>query len=918
MPPPSGARLDLYRTLAAGGDGATSMLRRSLSMLVLLGICLCMGEAVAQTTTATLQGTARDVTGAVLQGVTIVVRSPDTGVTRVAATDATGRFYVAALPVGRYNVTAELTGFKKETWPDVRLEVGQEAALDFALQIGSVEENVTVKGAPPAVSITKTAIDQVVRREQIDMLPISNRTVANLALLAPGVVPQSALGEPVTAGAQPRGSIEILVDGVSNKGTTLGNNRSNVPPDAVEEFQVQTSQYSAEFGNASGIVLHTITRSGTNQFHGRVYYFQRDDGLDARNAFATTTSAFEQKQGGGWLGGPILVDRTHFFGSVEITKGVAVATVNAYSEKGDVEQPFHNENLFVRVDHQLTPGNRLTGRVLVDRPFRENEGVGGINTASRAYDLEKHDYAFVAALSTQFTSRALNELRVQYSDAFLEGLVDNPDAYIEYRPTSLTGKADGMPRGGTERRVQVVDSFSYVAGPHRLKFGFDISRVSISSYWWLNLPGTYSFSDDRPFDPNDSATYPATFTKNLGGVTYSETIAANVSVFAQDSWLVHPTVTLNLGVRYDAYSMTGLDLQTVNLGPRLGVAWGPLRDGKTVVRGGFGVFYNSILANIADVSVSPTSSQRIQVNNPGYPDPFSTGQPQKLSGVRAQGNVAVPRTYTASIGVQRQFGSDWAVSVDYVNMKGRHLIRQVETNPTLPAGSTWVRQDPTLGFQREEQSSGYSNYQAMWAEVRKRWGARAQVRGAYTLASGKATNDLEAQFVQQDDRYPDDAYGYTNNDERHRVAVDGTVFLPRGVQVGAVMYARSGRPVNVIIGKDVNKNGSTLDRPNLAPGVKVGTDAMRDSGSYVPPAAGTLGDLPRNAGRGPGFWQLDIRVSKVILVGRARVEVLAEAFNVDNHVNLNNWISNLQSAEFGVSKEAGPARQVQLGLRVSF
>ena len=904
------ARLDLCETLA--GAGAMPALRSAFACFAVLGLCFCPRGASAQTTTATLQGTVRDASGAVLPGATITDRSPDTGVTRVSVTDATGRYYVTALPVGRYSVTAELADFKTALSPDVRLEVGQEATLDFALQVGSLEEHVTVEGAPPAVNLTRTTLDQVVRREQIDMLPISNRTVANLALLAPGVVLQGIYnGEPVTGGAQPRGSIEILVDGVSNKGTALGNNRSNAPPDAVEQFQVLTGQYSAEFGNASGIVLHTITRSSTNQLQGRVYYFHRDDGLDASNAFATTTSAFEQQQGGGWLGGPIVKDRTHFFASAEITRGAAVATVNAYSEKGDVEQPFRGENVFGKIEHQLTPRNRLMARVLVDRSLRQNQGVGGLDTASRAYDLEKKDYAYVASLSSVFSSRALNEVRVQYSDAFLEGRVADPNAKIELRPSSRSGKASALPRGGTERRVQVVDSLSYEAGQHQLKVGFDISLVSGSSYWWSNVPGTYTFTHDRLYDENDPTSNPATFTMTMGGVTYSNVTTALVAAFAQDRWIVHPAVTLNLGVRYDGYSTTGLDLQKVNVAPRVGVAWDPLRNGKTVVRGGFGVFYNSILGNIGDIS----GQERLQINKPGYPDPFSRGT-EKVSGTWAEENMAVPRSYNMTVGVQREIWSGLAVSADYVNIKGRRLIRLVETNPTLPP--TWTRQDPTRGFEREEQSSGYSDYQAMWIGARKRWSAGFQVGASYTLAAGKATNDVESQLTQQDDRYPDDAYGYTNNDERHRIALNGSFVLPWDVQIGAVLYARSGRPVDVTTGVDDNKNGSYLDRPNLAPGVELGSEAMRWSSSYLTPEPGTLGDLPRNAGRGPAFWQVDLRVSKLIQLGKVRLEILAEAFNVDNHVNLGDWVGNRSSASFGQSVSAGTRRQVQLGLRVDF
>ena len=286
----------------------------------------------------------------------------------------------------------------------------------------------------------------------------------------------------------------------------------------------------------------------------------------------------------------------------------------------------------------------------------------------------------------------------------------------------------------------------------------------------------------------------------------------------------------------------------------------------------------------------------------------------RICNTRAQQNMAVPRTYSATVGVERQIGSELVVRMDYVNMKGRHLIRQVETNPTIPPD--WKQQDPAIGYQREEQSSGYSNHQAAWVGVRKLWGARAEVRGSYTLASGKATNDTDSTYVPQDDRYPDDSYAYTINDERHRGAVNGIVFLPWGLQASAVIYARSGRPVDVTTHYDINKNGN-YDRPHLLSGVEVGTDAMRLRSSY-PDSEVTLGDLPRNAGRGPSFWQIDVRVSKVIRLRKAQIDILAEAFNVDNHVNLSDWVGDLKSPDFGRAVEAGPARQVQLGLRVSF
>jgi hypothetical protein len=275
-------------------------------VLVVLTLFIAPVIVGAQTTTASLQGTVRDASGAVLPGVTVTVRSSQTGFTRTAVTEADGGYYISYLPVGRYDVTVELAGFQTQTREDLRFEIGQEATLDFTLPVAGVAETVTVTTETSPVETTKTTVDNVIKREQLDLLPISGRNASNLAMLAPGVVPRGSTEEPVTSEGQPRGSGEALLDGVSNKLVLINSIRSNAPPDSVEEFQVLTSQFAAEFGNASGIVLNTITRSGTNQLQGRGYYFHRDQNLDARNAFQTSKASFEQKQGGGWLGGPVV------------------------------------------------------------------------------------------------------------------------------------------------------------------------------------------------------------------------------------------------------------------------------------------------------------------------------------------------------------------------------------------------------------------------------------------------------------------------------------------------------------------------------------------------------------------------------------------------------------------------------------
>lgn len=887
---------------------------RILALVVFLGCCAT--GAAAQTTTATFQGTVRDSSQAVLPGATVSVRSPDTGFTRTATTDAKGVFYVSYIPVGRYDVTVELQGFKTEARQGLRFEIGQEISLDFTLNLASVAETITVSGEAPLVETTKTTVDNVVKREQLDNLPISGRNAANLAMLAPGVVARGSTEEPVTSEGQPRGSTEALLDGVSNKLVLVNSIRSNAPPDSVEEFQVLTSQYAAEFGNGSGIVLNTITRSGTNDLRGRGYFFRRDQALDARNAFAVSKATFRQNQGGGWLGGPVIRDRMHFFGSTEITRRVTVATVNNPLEHTDVEQPFENNNALFKVTHQLTRGNRLSGRVSMDHPLQHKQNVGGANTREYGIDYLTKSYDYVGTASSIISNRALNELRFQYSSAGIDIQVDHPDNFTILRPSSNSGKPSNQPQAIPEIRFQVVDNFSYERGSHRLKFGFDYSHITSDGYLYQNIPGVFTFNTDRAFNANDLSTYPITFQRNEGGVTF-KFFETNFSAFAQDAWRAASNLTLNVGVRYDVYTVTGTDLRKNNIAPRLGFAWDPLKNGKTSIRGGFGTFYNSIMFNVPIFTSFFAKQRTILINNPGYPDPFSRGAAGNvpISTYFPQPNQPIPRTYNTTIGVQREVMPGLSVSADYVNSKGRKLIRIVDTNPVLPP--TFTRPDPTRGFVRDLESTGHSNYQAVFFGVNKRFGNRGQIGGAYTISKGKTTNEAENGVYQQDDRTPDDAYGYNNFDQRHRMVLNGALTLPGGVQVGAVLMARTGTPVNITTGTDNNRNGVTNDRPNLAAGAEVGTDAMKNKASFIDPGT-SPGNLPRNAGRGPGWWQLDMRVSKVFQFGRTRIEALVEAFNLDNHVNLNSWNGNLRSVNFGKSVTADIARQVQLGLRFGF
>jgi hypothetical protein len=897
--------------IVKGPGGWTGRLTAAPLVWILWTTC-----ALSQTTTATLQGTVRDPTQAVLPGASVAIRNTDTGYVRSTTTNERGDYFLAYIPVGMYTLTVEHEGFNKQIREDLHFLVGQQATVDVVLSVATLATELIVHGEASQVETTKSVIDKVIHREQIDDLPLENREASSLALLAPGVVPTGNSEEPAFSGGQPRGSGETLIDGVSNEGIMVNFVRSNAPPDAIQEFQVLTNQYQAEFGNASGLILNTITRSGTNELHGRAYYFHRDERLDARNAFATEKAAFKQKQAGGWLGGPIIRDRTHFFTSYEGTRNVSIATVISPLDPGDFPQPFDNNQLLVKVDHQLTPKNQLVGRFSLDRPFLHNATVGGYVLNEMGLDELIRDRAYVGALTTVPSSQMLNELRVQFSDTFVKFDVKHPEVYTVYRPSSFSGKWSNQPQGFTERRFQMVDNLSYQRASHELKFGIEFNRIQDQGFLYLANPGVFLFGTDAPFDPNNPATYPLTFVRNLGDVTYRY-LSIDCSGFLQDAWRVSRGLTFNLGLRYDAWEITpGLDLQRVNLAPRLAFAWDPWHSGKTSIRGGWGVFYNNVLVNVALTTDFIARQRSITIFHPGYPDPFSGGKidDTPVNTFIHQPHQPLPKAYHTTIGIQRELSKDFIISADYVNSRGRKLIRTIQTNPVTPPDFT--RPDPTKGSVGLLESTGFSDYHGLLVSVEKRVGKRARVGAAYTWSAYKSTNDFEFTF-DQDDFNKNGSYGYGLNDQRHRAVINGSWQLRWGFQICGVLTGNTGIPFDIVTGNDNNRNGIPNDRPDLAPGARPDTDDMRQRSSFLDPGD-RAGNLPRNAGRAYPAWQLDMRLAKRFRFDRIQFELMIEAFNLTNHVNFLPPDGNLQSPFFGTPTQAGPARQVQLAVRFEF
>jgi outer membrane receptor for ferrienterochelin and colicin len=906
--------------------GAVSKEERMKRLLIwlLAAIAVCAPlVASAQVTTALVQGRVSDESGAPVPGAAITARNTATSAARAAISDAQGLYRIAGLPVGPYEISAAMNGFGTHVRSGITLRIGQEANVDFGLKVAAVSETVTIVGEAPIVETTKTALGKTITTKQIDDLPVGGRTFQNLAFLSPGILVNASTGGTGIAASGGTGrNNTLLIDGLSNDDDSVASDRGNFPLDAVQELQVLANQYSAEFGQASGAVINALTRSGTNKLHGRAYFYYRSDGLSANNPFVQPDPAtgkapkapFKQKIPGGFLSGPLQKDKTFFFVSYEhalrdetAVISVPAATLAALGQPSQTNFPnaIRNPRLVGKVDHHLTPAQTLTVRYRLDRDTRDNWYVGGAGNPDGRSTIERGTDRLIKnqdiALSHTWVAspRALNELRTQFARRTLDWSVDNycKDCPTINRPGVLLGKANNMPQGRTEDRLQIQDSFSYnvsdKAGDHFFKFGADASFIDLTSTFYNNLHGTFTFTTDRPFNAADRTTYPIQFTKNTGDPTVQ--LNNNIyGAFVQDQWKVTPHFTLNLGLRYDYEDVVGIKQDHNNFGPRVHFAWDPFKDGKTALRGGFGRYFDQVFLNIPLNAENAKKFVGVTIANPGFPDPFvggSVATPPPPSTVVFDPALTTPFGNTFSLGFQREIFRDLAVTVDGVYAQGEDLLVTLDQNYSINGS---IRPNPNFAIMRMVKSTARSRYKALQTGIEKRFSRRYSFSLAYTLADSKR-NSEDFNFNPQDHRDLDAEYAPSFSDARHSVAGSVLFEAPLGIKLGMAGRYRSALPYNITTGRDDNRDGfPTTDRP-----------------------AGTA----RNAGRGAAVWFVDARVAKELRLRGAQIEAIVQAFNVFNHPSMGGFIGNQLSAQFrkptAVVTNFEP-RQVELALRVGF
>jgi hypothetical protein len=394
----------------------------------LLAVLLAAGSAAAQQGTSELRGRVLDPQGAVLPGVTVTVRNQDTGMFREAVSNDDGTYFISGVVPGAYEVSAELQGFKKYARRDVRLEVGKTVTLDVPMEVGSLEETVTVSAESPLVDVTSKEVGGHITARELVELPSVNRNFVGFVGLLPGIVPsistESFGSDSITVNGQDPRNNNYMLDGANNNDDVIGQRagtQARTPIEAVQEFQVITNQFDAEFGRTTGAIINAVTKQGTNSFRGSAFGFFQDAGLTAKDYFAKKLDLAKpetsQQQFGGTIGGPVVRDKAHFFFSVErvrIDEGITVNIPARPEFNATTTEETRVWNTVARFDHQLN-GNHTWGvRWLREYSPQFNQIIGTV-TLDASREEDDLDQTVVTSLNSVLGNNRVNTLRVGWT-----------------------------------------------------------------------------------------------------------------------------------------------------------------------------------------------------------------------------------------------------------------------------------------------------------------------------------------------------------------------------------------------------------------------------------------------------------------------------------------------------------------------
>jgi hypothetical protein len=586
--------------------------------------------ASAQQGTGELRGRVLDAQNAVLPGVSIVARNEASGLFREIVSGADGSFFMSALTPGSYEVAAQLSGFKKYQRKGVRVEVGKTQSVDVQLEVGGIEQEVTVIAESPLVDTTTKQLGGSIPTQELNDIPSLNRNFTSYLSLLPGItatISTDSFGaDSIRVNGQATQNANYTLDGAGNNDTFNNGNggaQARIPVEAVQEVQVLTSQFDAEFGQSSGGVVNTVSKQGTNLLHGAAFFFQQNEKMTSLDYFAARQGldkpAANQQQWGGNLGGPIIKNKLHFFVNLERIDQSRARTMNisARPELSFTDSTRDNVwNWMARMDHQINANNTWAVRWLRETSPQTNQLVATNYTRTRAEEEQDGDWTIVGTLNSVIRNTRVNTLKISYTheDVFF----GNP-GYFQTNDQAGQGPLlvhqtfeDGFATRANRRMdpaYQIDNTLSWFVpnkrGDHDLKFGAGWYYLPLHVFDAGTLNGQFNFTaSDLDFNPANPRTYPDRLTVRVPGESDYYVKGTEVGAFVQDKWKINSRLTASLGLRYDVeivpidetgnYLFSDPNAYPVdknNLSPRLGASWSLDEAGTAVIRGGWGLYY---------------------------------------------------------------------------------------------------------------------------------------------------------------------------------------------------------------------------------------------------------------------------------------------------------------------------------------
>lgn len=943
------------------------------ALLLMLGLTV-MGQSP---NTSSLTITVVDPNDAAVQGAAITVRNTATGVTRDAISGSEGSVTVPALSVGGvYQITVSKTGFTAEPVNGLTLRAGETAQVKIALSIGGAKSEVTVTGTSEGVR-SDPQIGRLIDSREIEETPILGRKFSTVPLLNSAFRQGKGTGDLFVnqtyfiTGVGSRRAVTYTVDGASNDeswGRQVG--VATLPVSAVQEVNVMTNAFSAEFGWTSGPALNIVTKSGTNAFHGEAVGLLRPgggwqakrfslDGFCPASVALTCTVPTNLKQispidipdklgqFAGSVGGPIIKDRTFFFLTAERTiqdrtTSLSPTLGSLLPSGGKLDYVGHyRQSIFDgRLDHNLTSKQSLMFRFNFDQFYDDNpqDAVSGTTAPTAARRYSRRSWTTQLNHTAILSTSLLNEFRFGYlnGDPVTKWESVSPSTiYTRGAGNGALAFTSGQSRVSDlySRQFQFADTLSWTRGPHYLRFGVSVLRhrsggfgnepgqLTLGTFTFLTTytPSSNNIRNQLPLDQltlADVQNYSQPI--NFGTTTYDLTQWL-VTGFVQDKWRVRPNLTLDLGIRYDRQTLTNA---TKNFEPRLGLAWNPAGDSRSVIRAGYGMYYTQVRSNsVAGYLINGLDGLASYTANPGqngFPtcftcvpvniDPRSLTLPARditiVAGKRAfyqaqfarygidfskiaalyPDKLVNPRSQVVTLGVEREIVKGLFAGADYVHQHLSNTDRTVDLNAPTPFARNAPGQTRTVATANATRpivpvnngvrqinaimNLGYANYDGLQTQLAYRGSRRWFASLSYTLSKATNTTEPDGNGIGPNESNITELGRLENGpsivDQRHRAVMQATYNLPLNFTVGTLIQLASARPFNATTGVDNNGDGIQNDRPVINGAVI--------AKSYF-------------LGRGTQDISLYIQ-NRIRFNERASLTLRVEGFNIFNHANM--------------------------------